>query len=235
MHLFYTPDINTSTYTLSEEESKHCIRVLRLVEGDHIFLVDGKGGFYETHIIEAHPKRCMVQVLDVKLNYAQRNYQLHIAISPLKSLDRFEWFLEKATEIGIDEITPIITQRSEKRDLKVERSNKIIESAMKQSKKAFHPKLNEAIAFNKFLELEHDGAIKLIAHCLEDDKKSIDDFRKESIKKYLILIGPEGDFTEDEINAAKPKGYIPLSLGEARLRTETAAIKATALISFINE
>lgn len=234
MHLFYTPDINTSTYTLSEEESKHCIRVLRLVEGDHIFLVDGKGGFFETHIIEAHPKRCMVQVLDVKLNYAQRNYQLHIAISPLKSLDRFEWFLEKATEIGIDEITPIITQRSEKRDLKTERANKIIESAMKQSKKAFHPKLNEAIAFNKFLELDHD-AIKLIAHCLDDDKKSIDDFRKESVKKYLILIGPEGDFTEDEINSAKQKGFIPLSLGEARLRTETAAIKAAALVSFINE
>ncbi len=235
MHLFYTPDINTSTYTLSEEESKHCIKVLRLVEGDKIYLVDGRGGFYETHIIEAHPKRCMVQVLDVKLNYGKRNYRLHVAISPLKSLDRFEWFLEKATEIGIDEITPIITQRSEKRDLKLERSNKIIESAMKQSKKAFHPKLNEIIAFSKFLEKENAEEIKLIAHCLEDDKKSVNDFRDNAHKNYLILIGPEGDFTEEEIKAAISKGYIPLSLGEARLRTETAAIKTCALISFINE
>ena len=136
MHLFYTPDINTSTYTLSEEESKHCIRVLRLVEGDKIYLVDGRGGFYETHIIEAHPKRCMVQVLDVKLNYGKRNYRLHMAISPLKSLDRFEWFLEKATEIGIDEITPIITQRSEKRDLKFDRINaKRIEKSNRKNEK----------------------------------------------------------------------------------------------------
>jgi 16S rRNA (uracil1498-N3)-methyltransferase len=235
MHLFYTPDINTSTYTLSEEESKHCIRVLRLEEDDKIYLVDGRGGFYETHIIEAHPKRCMVQVLDVKLNYGKRNYRLHMAISPLKSLDRFEWFLEKATEIGIDEITPIITQRSEKRELKLERSNKIIESAMKQSKKAFHPKLNEAIAFSKFLENDNAEEIKLIAHCLESDKKSVDDYRTNEHKNYLILIGPEGDFTEDEIKAATLKGYTPLSLGDARLRTETAGIKATALISFINE
>lgn len=235
MHLFYTPDINTSTYTLSEEESKHCIKVLRLVEGDHIYLVDGKGGFYETHIIEAHPKRCMVQVLDVKLNYGARNYRLHIAISPLKSLDRFEWFLEKATEIGIDEITPIITQRSEKRDLKLERANKIIESAMKQSKKAFHPKLNEAIAWNKFLAQNHTEHIKLIAHCLEDEKKSLNDFRNAEPKDFLILIGPEGDFTEEEIKSAISKDFIPLDLGEARLRTETAAIKACALTSFINE
>lgn len=235
MHLFYTPDINTSTYTLSEEESKHCIKVLRLNEGDHIYLVDGRGGFYETHIIDAHPKRCMVQVLDVKLNYGARNYRLHIAISPLKSLDRFEWFLEKATEIGIDEITPIITQRSEKRDLKLERSNKIIESAMKQSKKAFHPKLNEAIAWNKFIAQDHSEQVKLIAHCLEEEKKSFDDFKTSTVKNFLILIGPEGDFTEDEIKTATSKGFIPLSLGEARLRTETAAIKATAVVSFINE
>ena len=235
MHLFYTPDINTSTYTLSEEESKHCIKVLRLVEGDHIYLVDGRGGFYETHIIEAHPKRCMVQVLDVKLNFGARNYRLHIAISPLKSLDRFEWFLEKATEIGIDEITPIITQRSEKKDIKLERANKIIESAMKQSKKAFHPKLNEAIAWNKFIAQNHPEQVKLIAHCLDDDKKSLNDFRTIGEKNFLILIGPEGDFTEEEIKSGVSKGFIPLSLGESRLRTETAAIKVCALTSFINE
>lgn len=236
MHLFYTPDINTSTYTLSEEESKHCIKVLRLAEGDHIFLVDGRGGFYETHIIDAHPKRCMVQVLDVKLNYGKRNYYLHVAISPLKSLDRFEWFLEKATELGIDEITPIITQRSEKRELKLERSNKIIEAAMKQSKKAFHPKLNEHIAFNKFItNTVEEDAIKLIAHCLDSEKKKLSDYINVEPKKYLILIGPEGDFTEEEIKFTTDKKFEALDLGEARLRTETAAIKACALVAFINE
>lgn len=235
MHLFYTPNINTSTYTLSEEESKHCIKVLRLEEGDRIYLVDGRGGFYETHIIEAHPKRCMVQVLDVKLNFGKRSYYLHIAISPLKSLDRFEWFLEKATEIGIDEISPIITSRSEKRDLKLERSNKIIESAMKQSKKAFHPKLNEVISFNKFIEQDFSDSLKLIAHCLDTEKINFNEVKAELNKNYLILIGPEGDFTEEEISKAINKGYTPLNLGEARLRTETAAVKACALTSFINE
>lgn len=235
MHLFYTPDINTSTYTLSEEESKHCIKVLRLNEGDHIYLVDGRGGFYETHIIDAHPKRCMVQVLDVKLNYGKRNYYLHIAISPLKSPDRFEWFLEKATEIGIDEITPIITKRSEKKELKLDRANKIIESAMKQSKKAFHPKINEAIAYQKFMEAEHTENNKLIAHCLDVEKQKMNTLNTELEKSYLILIGPEGDFTEEEIYLASKNSFVPLSLGEARLRTETAAIKACALTAFINE
>ncbi len=235
MHLFYTPDINTSTYVLSEDESKHCIKVLRLNEGDHIYLVDGRGGFYETHIIDAHPKRCMVQVLDVKLNYGKRNYHLHIAISPLKSPDRFEWFLEKATEIGIDEITPIITQRSEKRELKLDRANKIIESAMKQSKKAFHPKINEAIAFNKFIEANHIENNKLIAHCLDTDKISMNALNAEQEKNYLILIGPEGDFTEQEIELAQENKFIAISLGESRLRTETAAIKACVLAAFINE
>lgn len=235
MHLFYTPDINTSTYTLSEEESKHCIKVLRLVEGDRIYLVDGRGGFYETHIIDAHPKRCMVQVLDVKLNYGKRPYYLHIAISPLKNQDRFEWFLEKATEIGVDEITPIITNRSEKRDLKPERANKIIESAMKQSKKAFHPKLNHAISYTKFIEQDFSDSVKLIAHCLDTEKVDFNVVKDVLQKNYLILIGPEGDFTEEEIKLAVEINYRAISLGEARLRTETAGIKACALISFINE
>lgn len=235
MHLFYTPNINTSTYTLSEEESKHCIKVLRLQEGDRIYLVDGRGGFYETHIIDAHPKRCMVQVLDVKLNYGKRSYYLHIAISPLKSLDRFEWFLEKATELGIDEITPILTLRSEKKDLKLERSNKIIEAAMKQSKKAFHPKLNELIPFQKFLNTDTDDGIKLIAHCLDSEKKKLEEYKSDALKKYLILIGPEGDFSEEEITLATEKGFASLSLGDSRLRTETAAMKVCALVAFINE
>jgi 16S rRNA (uracil1498-N3)-methyltransferase len=235
MHLFYTPDINTSTYVLSEEESKHCIKVLRLNEGDRIYLVDGRGGFYETHIIDAHPKRCMVQVLDVQLNYGKRNYYLHMAISPLKFTERFEWFLEKATEIGIDEISPIITQRSEKKDIKIERCNKIVESAMKQSKKAFHPKINTLTSYEKFIQNTTVDSQLYIAHCLDVPKKKLMDFVNIEPKKYLILIGPEGDFTEEEIQLAKSNNYTEISLGEARLRTETAAIKACAVVSFINE
>ncbi len=228
MHLFYTPDIRTHVYTLSEEESKHCIKVLRMQEGDAVYLVDGRGGFYETHIIDAHPKKCVVEVLDVKLNFGQRNYRLHMAISPLKFSDRFEWFLEKATEIGIDEITPIITKRSEKKELKLERANKIVESAMKQSIKAYHPQLHAIIGLNEFLEKDHSQTVNAIAHCLEDDKKKIFDIKSEQAN-YLILIGPEGDFSVEEIDQAKNKGFVPISLGNERLRTETAAISACVL------
>ncbi len=228
MHLFYTPDIRTHVYTLSEEESKHCIKVLRMQEGDAVYLVDGRGGFYETQIIDAHPKKCVVEVLDVKLNFGQRNYRLHMAISPLKFSDRFEWFLEKATEIGIDEITPIITKRSEKKELKLERANKIVESAMKQSIKAYHPQLHASIGLNEFLEKDHSHTVNAIAHCLEDDKKKIFDIKSEQAN-YLILIGPEGDFSVEEIEQAKNKGFVPISFGKERLRTETAAITACVL------
>lgn len=232
MHLFYTPDITSHIYTLSEEESKHCIKVLRLQEGDKIYLVDGRGGFYETHIIDAHPKKCIVQVLDVQLNFGKRNYYLHVAISPLKFSDRFEWFLEKATEIGIDEITPIITARTEKKDLKIDRANKIVESAMKQSKKAYHPKINMPLGLKNFLDIENLST-KLIAHCLDDDKKTIQE-SKNTNANYTILIGPEGDFTEAEIELAKKYNYTPITLGKERLRTETAAIAACVLTSSLH-
>lgn len=230
MHLFYTPDIKTNVYTLSEDESKHCIKVLRMKEGDPIYLVDGKGGFYHTQIVDAHAKKCVVEVLDVQLNFGARPYRLHMAISPLKFNDRFEWFLEKATEIGIDEITPIITKRSEKKDLKIDRANKIVESAMKQSMKAYHPQINEAISFDKFIESDFSNSINMIAHCLEDDKKTVFEMKNQSAS-YLILIGPEGDFTPDEIQLAKSNNFQAISLGKERLRTETAAITACVLFS----
>lgn len=230
MHLFYTPDIRSNIYTLSEEESKHCIKVLRMKEGDAIYLVDGKGGFYHTQIVDTHPKKCVVEVLDLQLNYGARPYRLHMAISPLKFADRFEWFLEKATEIGIDEITPIITKRSEKKELKLDRANKIIESAMKQSVKAYHPIINEAISFSDFLKNDFSNTINMIAHCLEDEKKSIFEM-KSQVANYLILIGPEGDFTEEEIQLAKSKKFEAVTLGKERLRTETAAISACVMFS----
>ncbi len=226
MHLFYTPNIHTSTYTLSEEESKHCIKALRMKENDLIYLVDGKGGFYESRIVDAHPKKTMVEVLDVKLNYGQRKYRLHVAISPLKVLDRFEWFLEKATEIGIDMITPIITQRSEKKQVNIDRCNKIIESAMKQSIKAYHPILNDVIDFSSFISKEHSEPNKLIAHCMDSEKVELSKYSSQSESNFLILIGPEGDFSKSEIDMATDRGFLPIGLGTSRLRTETAAIVA---------
>lgn len=223
MHLFYTPDINTSIYTLQEEESKHCIKVLRLQEGDFIYLVDGRGGYYTTRIAEPHPKRCVVEVMDVQLNYGQRPYYLHMAISPLKFQDRFEWYLEKATELGIDEITPIICNRSEKKVLNLERCNKIIVSAMKQSGKAYHPKINAIKSYKQFIA--EQGEIRIaIAHCEEAQKVSLNSLIDRTKNSYLVLIGPEGDFDSDEIKMALDKNAVPITLGNDRYRTETAAV-----------
>src|ERR1700748_1758769 len=153
MHLFYTPDINPThpNYILSEEESKHGIRVLRLEAGDEVQLIDGKGGLYQASILDAHPKRTVLQINSVTQAFNKRNHYLHIAIAPTKNIERIEWFVEKATEIGIDEISLIICQRSERKEVKTDRLNKIITSAIKQSLKAYHPVLNEPIAFNKFI------------------------------------------------------------------------------------
>ncbi len=230
MHLFYTPDINADLYQLNEEESKHCTRVLRLVNGDIIFLVDGQGGFFETKIIDNHPKRCMVQVVDVKREFQKRKNYLHIAIAPTKNIERTEWFLEKATEVGIDEITLLLCDHSERKEIKPERLNKIIESAMKQSLKAYHPKLNGMLSFNHFIAQKFDHENRMIAHCLETSKKTIAEIKKESNNsRNLILIGPEGDFSNNEIELAIKNNFNAITLGESRLRTETAALMATIL------
>src|ERR1700712_4216846 len=194
MQLFYTPDIDaaSSTYYLSEEESKHGIRVLRLQAGDEVQLIDGKGNLYAATIADAHPKRTQLQIISVQKEFNKRNHYLHIAVAPTKNIERLEWFLEKATEIGIDEITPIVCQRSERKEVKTDRLNKIITSAIKQSVKAYHPLLNETEHLAKLLSREFDGQ-KFIAHCDEGDKIGL----REAIipqGKYLILIGPEGDF-----------------------------------------
>lgn len=231
MHLFYTPDITGETYQLNEEESRHCSKVLRLVEGDHIQLIDGKGSFYTAEITDAHPKRTALKIIEIQKEYSRRNHYLHIAVAPTKNIDRFEWFLEKATEIGIDEITPLICERSERKDVKIERLNKIITSAIKQSLKAYHPKLNDPCSFKDFLNKPFKE--KFIAHCMEGDKSTLSD----KIKKhgdYTILIGPEGDFSPSEAEQALLKEYIPVSLGTSRLRTETAALQACFEINFLN-
>ena len=234
MHLFYTPDITPShpQYFLNEEESKHAVRVLRLEAGSPVQLIDGKGGLYTAEIKDAHPKRTILQITGVTTEYQKRNHYLHIAIAPTKNLDRLEWFLEKATEIGIDEISLIICQRSERKEAKTERLDKIITSAIKQSLKAYHPVLNEPIAFNKFLAQPFDGQ-KFIAHC-EDRHKTNLQAELQKHGRYLILIGPEGDFSPTEIDAALDNGYKAITLGESRLRTETAALEACFEVNFLN-
>lgn len=234
MHLFYTPDITpqNDAWFLTEEESKHCARVLRLEKGDQVNLIDGKGGLYTATISDAHPKRTILHINSVITEYGKRNHYLHIAIAPTKNIERTEWFLEKATEIGIDEVSLIITQRSERKEAKVDRLNKIITSAIKQSLKAYHPVLNEALSFNKFLAQPFDGQ-KFIAHCADGEKADL----KHQLKiggSYLILIGPEGDFAEKEIADALQSDFKPITLGESRLRTETAALEACFEANFLN-
>ena len=233
MHLFYTPDINSNTYTLSEEESNHCNKVLRLKQGDIVHLIDGVGGLYTAEIAEVSKKAVRLNVQDKQSEYGKRNHYLHIAIAPTKNIDRLEWFLEKATEIGIDEITPIICERSERKIVKEERLEKVVTSAVKQSLTAYHPKLNNVIALKDFLKNAEVGH-KLIAHCIEnEERKSIKDII-EPHQKYLILIGPEGDFTPKEIELALQSGYKPVTLGNTRLRTETAGLAACFEVNFIN-
>jgi 16S rRNA (uracil1498-N3)-methyltransferase len=234
MQLFYTPDIDaaSSTYHLSEEESKHCIRVLRLQAGDKVQLIDGRGNFYNAAISDPHPKRTLLQILSVEKDFNKRNHYLHIAIAPTKNIERLEWFLEKATEVGIDEISLIICQRSERKEAKADRLNKIITSAIKQSVKAWHPVLNEPVSLTKLLASPFDGQ-KFIAHCEPGVKISL----KNEIKlqgKYLILIGPEGDFTPKEITDAIKNDFKAITLGNSRLRTETAALEACFEVNFLN-
>ena len=233
MQLFYTPDINSDTYKLDKEESTHCVRVLRLKEGSQIHLTDGKGNLYKAQLLSADPKECIAEIIETIPNFGKKNFYLHIAIAPTKNIDRFEWFLEKATEIGIDKITPVFSEHSERNIIKPERLQKIITSAVKQSLKAYHPILNEAIKLSQFLNVAFDGK-KYIAHCEEDEKIALQSAYKKG-ENALILIGPEGDFSIAEIKKAIGNNYLPVSLGNSRLRTETAGIVACHTINLLNE
>lgn len=237
MHLFYTPTIEPhhTEFMLSEDESKHAVRVLRLQAGNSIYLVDGVGGWYTAEILDPHPKRTTLSIKHVELSYEKPVYDLHVAIAPTKNMDRLEWFLEKATEIGIQEITPIISARSERKEVKLERLNKVAVAAMKQSLKAYLPKVNPAISLPKFFEQIHEEeyTAKAIAHCAEGQKQYLQDICGPQ-GRYLILIGPEGDFSEKEIEQALSLGYKPVSLGDNRLRTETAALASCLEIALLN-
>lgn len=236
MQLFYNSDISTETQqiTFDKIESKHIVRVLRKKEGDVLKITNGKGFLFDAEISFANDKRCAATIIKSEVKPKPWNYFLHIAIAPTKNNDRTEWFLEKATEIGIDEITPIICSNSERRIVKTERFEKIIQSAMKQSLKFTLPKINAPLKFNEFINQDFDGKI-CIAHCEDQsDKNHLKNVINPS-EKTTILIGPEGDFSIDEIKKALEKKCIPISLGESRLRTETAALVAVNLVSFINE
>jgi 16S rRNA (uracil1498-N3)-methyltransferase len=232
MHLFYTPDINSEYYTLNEEESKHCIRVLRLQNADQVFLIDGRGGFYPARILDAHPKKTLLKITETQKEFGKRNHYLHIAIAPTKNIERTEWFIEKATEIGIDEISLVISDRSERKEVKPERLKKVITSAVKQSVKAYHPVLNEPVSFRNFIRQDFPPQ-KFIAHCIDDHKISLKN-ELDLHSRYLVMIGPEGDFTSTEIAQALQAGFKPITLGESRLRTETAALEACFEINFLN-
>ena len=235
MQLFYNPEITKTTQelTFDKTESRHIVRVLRKTEGDIIFITNGLGQLFTSEIVIANDKKCIVKITNIEDYKKPWNYYLHIAIAPTKLNDRFEWFLEKATEIGIDEITPIICEHSERKVVKSERLEKIIHSAAKQSLKYHFPKLNEPITFNQFINSEFTGQL-FIAHCEETDKKLL---KSELIAKLktTILIGPEGDFSIKEIQQSLEHNFIPVSLGESRLRTETAGIVAVHSVAFTNE
>ena len=232
MHVFYTPDIATSC-ELPEEEAGHCLRVLRLTMGDEVMLTDGKGSFYKAVISAATGKRCQVKVVEELPQEKGWNGWLHVAMAPTKNMDRTEWFVEKATEIGFDELTFLNSRYSERKVIKTERVEKILVSAVKQSLKASKPVLHEMTDFNKFIAQEFKGQ-KFICHCYEGEKKLL----KEAIVPgvdALILIGPEGDFSEEEVAQAIEAGFQPVSLGKSRLRTETAALVASHTLNLFNQ
>ena len=234
MQLFYNSNIksNDKTFFFDKEESKHIIKVLRKKESDKIFITNGLGFLFESEIILASEKKCEVKITKETFQEPDAFYT-HIAVAPTKMNDRLEWFLEKATEIGIHEITPIICDHSERKVYKIDRAEKIIQAAMKQSLHYYIPKINEPISFSQFVKSNIDGQ-KFIAHCEETDKKS---FKNEVNKnnKVTILIGPEGDFSSKEINLTIENNFIPVTLGNTRLRTETAALVACHTIALINE
>lgn len=234
MHTFYCSQINLPVHEINEKESSHISKVLRLSKGSEILLTDGKGNLYKAEIIGKNGKNIVVEIKTHIENYGKRPYYLHIAIAPTKNIDRTEWFVEKATEIGIDEITPIICKNSERKIIKTERLIRIAEAALKQSQKAYLPKINDQIDFSKFFKSNIQISNKFIAHCYEDFKR---EFLGKLIKKNthaLVLIGPEGDFNKDEVIIAEQNGFLGINLGNNRLRTETAGIVACDVISLIN-
>lgn len=233
MNVFYLPDAQIGTVSFPEDESKHIVRVLRMREGDGFYVTDGKGNMYDAELIDAHPKRATVILSNQRRGYDVRDFRVSIAIAPTKLNERTEWFLEKATEIGIDEVKLFSSYHSERRTVNLERFKKIVVSAMKQSVKSKMPQLDEMVSFDKLVRQDFAGQ-KFIAWIDEDVNEQLCDLYKKG-ENALVLIGPEGDFSKEEVALAKDNGFIPVSLGDARLRTETAAVVACHTIQLINQ
>ncbi|MBQ2853401.1 MAG: 16S rRNA (uracil(1498)-N(3))-methyltransferase [Bacteroidales bacterium] len=232
MNVFYLPDAREGNVSFPEEESKHIVRVLRMREGDTFCVTNGKGSLFDAELIDAHPKRAMANLLNRREGYDNRAFKLSIAIAPTKLNERTEWFLEKATEIGIDEIKLFASYHSERRVVNVERFKKIVVAAMKQSVKSNMPIIEEMQTFENLVRQDFHGQ-KFIAWIDEEVKDQLCNLYDKG-SDVLVLIGPEGDFSKDEVELAKANGFVPVSLGEARLRTETAAIVACHTIQLIN-
>jgi 16S rRNA (uracil1498-N3)-methyltransferase len=235
MQLFFTTDIRGNLAYFDETESRHLTQVLRRKEGDNMQFTDGQGQLFLGEIIEVGKRNCVVAIKETTTNFEARPFRLHIAIAPTKNMDRFEWFLEKATEIGIDEITPLICKRSERTVVKTERLKGVLASAMKQSLKAYLPKMNEAIDFQQFMKQTFaEGDQKFIAYCNDAERGPLS-IKYEKSKNVVLLIGPEGDFTEAEVAAAFKKNFVGVSLGNSRLRTETAGVVGCHTVNLLNE
>lgn len=234
MQLFFTPEINenSKTFSFNKDESRHIVKVLRKTKGDLLNITNGKGWLFEAEILQPDQKQCIVSIIS-KTKQDPRSYQVHLAVAPTKMNDRFEWFLEKATEIGIDKITPLLCEHSERRVIKKERYEKVVQAATKQSLHYYMPELHDLVSFDDFIKSDFQGE-KYIAHCEETEKRSLKTELKPDTN-VCILIGPEGDFSSREIEEALKHGFKPITLGDTRLRTETAAIVACHAVAFINE
>ena len=234
MQLFYNSELNetTKTFNFSKDESRHIVKVLRKSTGDILMITNGIGWTFEAEVVIPNHNKCVVNMLSSKYE-PPKDYTVHLAVSPTKMNDRYEWFLEKATEIGVTVITPIISHNSERKVVKTERFEKIIQSAMKQSLHPYLPSLEAAVTFSEFIKKPQEGKT-FIAHCDKGEKLKFKN-QVEPGKSITILIGPEGDFSNQEIATAMENNYIPVSLGNSRLRTETAAIVACHTIQLCNE
>ncbi len=233
MYLFYTPDIATCQ-TLNEEESGHCVRVLRNTVGDLILLTDGRGTTYTARITEAHPKHCAFEIVSSEKQQKNHPFHLHLAVAPTKNSERIEWMVEKCTEIGMDSLTLLCCRYSERKQMRMDRLEKIVLSAAKQSLTPYLPVLNDMTDFARFVTRPNpNGVQRFIAHCYEQDKRLLKDCIEQG-RDVEVLIGPEGDFSEQEISLALQNGYQPVSLGNSRLRTETAGLVACHTAVLVN-
>ncbi len=232
MHIFFAPDISDDLATLNQEESHHCVKVLRMQKDQEVMVTDGFGSWCKAVVRLPHPKATQLVITERTEAYGKRTFHLHMAVAPTKNIDRFEWFLEKSTECGIDEITPVYCRQSERRTIKPHRLEKIVMAAMKQSLRAYLPRLNPAVAFNDFMQ-RPAVSNAFIAHCAEGEKPLLQEVCSPG-KATTLLVGPEGDFTMEEVAAAKETGFREISMGQHRLRTETAAMALCVQANTIN-